>query len=419
MPHILIHSLVFSPDGVSTAYLYNDIALKFKESGYKVTVITSTPHYNIIDEEINKQPLKKRFYGLFFESNFQGICVKHIPQKKFSNKILRIIAFIYFHIFGFFLLTFEKKIDIILSPSPPLTIGILNIVIGKIKKVKIIYNVQEIYPDLLIEKGGLKSTLLITFLKWIERIVYNKSDAVTTIDRVFYDTIVNRFKNKSNLHIIPNFVDTEVYKPIFLEPSMLNTTIFPKSDSLKVMYAGNIGIAQDWDILIKVSEELKDQNIDFFVVGEGIMKRYLETQKQSRGLEKLHILPYQARHTIPFLIAYSDLQFIFMSQETEGHGFPSKIYTIMACAKPILVSSGINSPIVNFLHNKNCAYLITDKDQNTRIVNIAKLLTSFSKDELQLKGKSGLSYIETNYSKDHVTKKYVTLANSLLKKYID
>ena len=56
---LLIYSLVFSPDGVSTAYLYNDIALGFLENGYEVTVLTTTPHYNLVQESINRQPLKK------------------------------------------------------------------------------------------------------------------------------------------------------------------------------------------------------------------------------------------------------------------------------------------------------------------------------------------------------------------------
>ena len=63
-----------------------------------------------------------------------------------------------------------------------MTLGFLNLIIAQLKGAKVIYNVQEIYPDLLIEKGGLKSWLSISFLKWMERFVYNKSDAVTTID---------------------------------------------------------------------------------------------------------------------------------------------------------------------------------------------------------------------------------------------
>jgi hypothetical protein len=114
---ILIHSIVFSPDGVSTAYLYNDIALKFKESGYEVVVLTTTPHYNAVASELKKQPLRKRAFGLYYESYFQGIKVKHVYQKKYKSTIRRLLGFVYWHIVSFLLALFEKKVDIILSPS--------------------------------------------------------------------------------------------------------------------------------------------------------------------------------------------------------------------------------------------------------------------------------------------------------------
>jgi hypothetical protein len=62
---ILIHSIVFSPDGVSTAYLYNDIAIGFKNNGYEVVVLTTTPHYNIVKEDFAKQPMSPKLMGLF------------------------------------------------------------------------------------------------------------------------------------------------------------------------------------------------------------------------------------------------------------------------------------------------------------------------------------------------------------------
>lgn len=130
MRKILIHSLVFSPDSVSTAYLYNDIALKFQKEGYEVVVFTTTPQYNIIESELKKQPLKRRFFGLFYESNFHGIRVKHVYQKKFKSTYLRMLGFIYWHLVTFFLGIFENNIDVILSPSPPLSIGFINILIG-------------------------------------------------------------------------------------------------------------------------------------------------------------------------------------------------------------------------------------------------------------------------------------------------
>jgi len=411
---ILIHSIVFSPDGVSTAYLYNDIALKFKEIGYEVVVLTTTPHYNAVVSELKKQPLRERALGLYYESNFRGIKVKHVYQKKYKSTIRRLLGFVYWHIVSFLLALFEKKVDIILSPSPPLTIGLLNVIIAKLKGTKVIYNVQEIYPDLLIEEGGLKSNVVISFLKWMERIVYNHSSAVTTIDRIFYETIVSRFKDKTKLHVIPNFVDTDIYKPIEKESLELDKDLFPDTKSIKIMYAGNIGHAQDWEPLIALADELKEDAVEFFVIGEGAMKDKLLQEKADRGLKKLHIIPYQPRELMPSLIAYSDLQFIFMAPQTEGHGFPSKVYTIMACAKPLVVCSGENTPIINFLNDKDCAFLVTKKNVQFKVNSIANFIRSTPLSELERMGKNGYVNIANNYSKEKVTGEYAELVKSLL-----
>ncbi len=411
---ILIHSIVFSPDGVSTAYLYNDIALRFKEEGFDVSVITTTPHYNVVKSELQKQPLKKRAFGLYYESIFKGIPVKHVYQKKYKSTILRMFGFVYWHIVSFFLSITEKNVDLILSPSPPLTIGFLNILIGKIKKAKVIYNVQEIYPDLLIENGGLKSKPIISLLKWMERFVYNKSDAATTIDQIFYTTIAPRFEDNSKLCVIPNFVDTDIYKPILYSQFELDRQYFPETSSLKLMYAGNIGHAQDWEPLINLAEELRDEDVEFFVIGEGAMKETIEKEKGKKDLSKLHLIPYQPREHMPSLIAYSDLQFIFMSSETEVHGFPSKVYTIMACAKPLLICSGEKTPIVNFLKDKDCSYIISEDTVDEKVEIASRIIRSVSKDELSKKGVNGLKHITSNYSKDIVTNQYLELVNKLL-----
>ncbi len=413
---ILIHSLVFSPDSVSTAYLYNDIALRFKNAGYEVVVLTTRPHYNVVESELKKQPLKKKLFGLYYESDFQGIKVKHVYQKKYKSTIHRLLGFVYWHLVSFILALCEKKVDLIMSPSPPLTIGFLNVLIAKLKGAKVIYNVQEIYPDLLIEEGGLKSGLTISFLKWMEKIVYHHSDAVTTIDQIFYETIESRFKDKTKLHIIPNFVDTEIYKPLPKENLELNKDIFPDTESVKMMYAGNIGHAQDWDTLIALADELKNDPVEFFVIGEGAEKERLLREKENRKLEKLHIIPYQPRELMPSLLAYSDVQFIFMALQTEGHGFPSKVYTIMACAKPLIVCSGDNTPIINFLRDKNCAFLLTNKDLQTNVTEMTKILRNTPLSEFERMGKNGYVNIVNNYSKEKVTWEYVELVSGLLDK---
>mgnify|MGYP000603986415 FL=1 len=393
---ILIHSLIFSPDGVSTAYLYNDIALKFQENGYEVLVLTTTPHYNVVESQLAAQPLKWKVWGICKESCFHGIRVLHVPQKKFRNTFLRVLGFVYWHIISFLIGLFQRNIDVILSPSPPLTIGVINIWLAKIKGCKTIYNVQEIYPDILKRKDG----LVIEQLRRMERYVYNNSTAVTTIDQVFYNVIAGRFKDKSKLCIIPNFVDTELYNSQGGNVECLNPHFFPATDSLKLL-------------LVCLAEKTKGVSIEYFIIGEGVMKPVLEEKVRELELDNVHILPYQPRSLMPSILAYSDIQFIFMNPEMEMQGFPSKVYTIMACGRPLLVCSGKDTPIINFLQEHGCAKLITEKSLEKKVGEMVDWLNSVSRSELALLGRNGVEVIKRLYSKDVVTQKYVDLVEAL------
>lgn len=405
---ILIHTLIFSPDGVSTAYLYNDIALRFQKEGYDVIVLTTTPHFNVVEEQLAKQPLRWKIPGIYKTSNFHGIKVIHVPQKKFKSTALRILGFVYWHIISFMLGLFIRKVDVIVSPSPPLSIGLLNLILGKLKGCKVIYNVQEIYPDILKKKTG----MVFNFLKKVEHYIYNKSAAITTIDDVFYNTIVGRFEDPRKLHIIPNFVDTELYNHQNVEP--LNEKLFPKTDALKLLYAGNIGHAQDWKPLVALADKTRGLNIEYFVIGMGAQRSYLEKQKMELGLDKLHIIDYQPRDLMPSILAYSDLQFIFMAPESDMMGFPSKVYTIMACEKPLLICSGEQTPIVNFTQSYHCAKIITEKDLDKKVNEMAEWLAQVTREELQTMGHNGYEVIQKYYTKERVTKQYVELVKEIL-----
>lgn len=407
---ILIHTLIFSPDGVSTAYLYNDIALAFQKNGWDVVVLSTTPHFNVVEEQLAEQPMKWGVWGLYKKSSFKGISVYHVPQKKFKSTLLRLVGFVYWHIVSFLMALFMKNIDVILSPSPPLTIGRLNNWLGKLKGCNVVYNVQEIYPDILNKP---ETSLVHRYLRCMERKVYNQSDAVTTIDQIFYDTIVDRFEDRSKLHIIPNFVDTDLYKS-GVSTAELDKSLFPENDNIKLLYAGNIGWAQDWKPLVKLAEKTRNQPVEYFLIGMGKMRSWVEEQKQTLGLDKLHILDYQPRHLMPAILAYSDLQYIFMTPESEGMGFPSKVYTIMACGRPLLVCSGENTPIVNFLKPIGCARLITDHDLDRKTDEMMQWLAGMTREKLREMGAKGEAIVKAEYAKEIVTNKYVELVNSLL-----
>lgn len=410
LKRVLIHSIVFSPDGVSTAYLYNDIALGLVKNGFEVVVLTTTPHYNIIDSELLKQPISKELFGLYGLSDYHGIKVYHIPLKKYKSTILRLFSFVYWHLLSFLFGVTFRNLSFILSPSPPLSIGFISLLIAKIKGAKSVYNVQEIYPDLLINQGNLKSSLIINLLRRFEKFIYNNSAAVTTIDEVFYSQIKSRLLNPNKLYIIPNFVDTELYKPI--NSSIVLPPVFDLSNKkTKLLYAGNIGFFQDWEPILYAAKELLNEEIEFWIIGEGVQKKYLENSVKEEGLTNIKIYPYQNRSYMPAINNFADIHFIVINKEMEQEGFPSKVYTIMACAKPLIVVTGVKTPLFNFLSNKDCSELITE-DRNEQFVKSVRKLASDKNLRLEL-GKNGFKHIHESYSKEIVVSKYVNLLNSL------
>ena len=406
---LLIYSLVFSPDGVSTAYLYNDIALGFQRNNYEVTVLTTTPHYNLIQESLDRQPLKKCFLGLFFTSNFNGIKVYHIPLKKYKSSLIRILSFIYWHFTSLIIGLFLKKPDIILTPSPPLSSGLIAILLARIKGSKSVYNVQEIYPDLLINHGRLTNPVIIKFLKILEGWVYNWSDAITTIDQNFYNTIKTRIKNLDKLKIISNFVDTELYKT---SSSVPLPKVFKKiKGKTDMVYAGNIGIAQEWDLVINLAKAIKKLPITIWIIGEGVKKKYLESQIKKHKLFNIQLLPYQERKYMPVINLFADFHFIAMNKSMEHDGFPSKVYTIMSSGKPMVVVSSDQTPIVSFLEQTKAALTVTNHSLTDFKKAVLKL--EADKDLRNTLGTNGRKVVEQKFNKQVVIKKYIKLAEDI------
>jgi glycosyltransferase involved in cell wall biosynthesis len=227
---------------------------------------------------------------------------------------------------------------------------------------------------------------------------------------VFYSTISSRFSEIRKLKIIPNFVDTDLYKPLS-QNLELPSEFGCDNGKIKLLYAGNIGFFQDWDPVFFAARELLKENIEFWIIGEGVQKEYLQKEIQEQNLINVRIFPYQSRELIPVVNNYVDIHFIAINQRMEQEGFPSKVYTIMACAKPIIVVTGENTPLYNFLKDKNCAELIT----NNRNVNFVAAIRKLASDKnlRDLLGNNGHSEIINNYSKNVVVSKYANLLKSL------
>jgi glycosyltransferase involved in cell wall biosynthesis len=146
----------------------------------------------------------------------------------------------------------------------------------------------------------MKSQFVLKLLKKLEKFVYKHSDSLITIDQNFKNTLAPRMENPGKIEIIANFVDTELYHPI--ESPVVNSQLFPASNNLKVMYAGNIGFGQDWDPLIEVAKKTKGMPISYFVIGDGACRSWLKAEIETHQLTNISLIDYQARKVFCMLL---------------------------------------------------------------------------------------------------------------------
>src|SRR5262245_16099537 len=215
MAHVLILSLVFPPDGVSTAQIMGELAADLSHAGHSVSVVTTQPHYNRDDVALAAQPLTPMWRGLLYRSDYKGIPVIHtrMPPKGKSIRS-RLQGWLGFHALGLMAaLRLTKRADAIIVPSPLLSGGVVAWLIGLFTGARYIYNVQELYPDLGIQLGRLRNPAVIGVLRLLERFVYRTAAAVTVITRGMEAKLLSRGLQARDVHYVPNFVDLNELVP--------------------------------------------------------------------------------------------------------------------------------------------------------------------------------------------------------------
>jgi colanic acid biosynthesis glycosyl transferase WcaI len=356
------------------------------------------------------QPLTKRRLGLYYTSNYNGVKVYHIPMRKARRPLRRMVDFVKFHIFSIIIGSGLGKFDIVLAPSPPLTIGLVAYIIAILCRGKSIYNVQEIYPDFAINQGTIKNKQFIGMLKSLEKYIYKRSAAITLIDQKFAEIVYPRSKNNSKFKIIPNFVDTEFYIP---QPRINEfSSKYRLNDKFVVAYAGNIGLAQNWEPVIEACLQLNSFPILFLIVGDGIKKDWLKNKIKEKKIKNLLLLDYQAKKIMPLINASADIHTILMNSEMDKDGFPSKIYTIMSSARPAIISTGKNSPLYHLMQDASYGRHVPLNDNDAYISAIKQAYNE--REMLAGEGERGREFILKFFSKEVVTRKYHELISTLV-----
>lgn len=334
---ILVVSQYFYPEN----FRINDMCQEWVRRGYQVKVVTGIPNY----------PTGKVFkgYGILKKRHeiWNGIEIYRIPLIPRGNSTIGMIAnYISFMVSGIIAGKIKNiKADLVFSfEVSPMTQVLTGISFAKRLKVPHFLYVQDLWPENVMTVTGITKSSIIKPIDKMVDYVYKKSDKIFATSPSFVDAICNRKIKvpKEKVFYWPQYAE-EFYKPIDKEKAKkeIDRNDVLSNSEFKVIFTGNIGVAQGLQVLPRTAQLLKNENIKFIIVGDG---RYLQELRAEIMLlnvnEKFMMIPRQPAEKIPEILALCDVAFLsFSNDDLWKKTIPAKLQSYMACGMPIIASA--------------------------------------------------------------------------------
>jgi putative colanic acid biosynthesis glycosyltransferase WcaI len=409
---VLVLSLVFPPDGVSTAQIVGDLALDLQARGHRITVVTTTPHYNRDPEAEAKQPRSWVVGPLVQQSSWRGVPVYHVfVPRKGPSVALRLLAWIWFHVMSTLTaLAFVRRPDVIFAPSPPLTIGMNARAIGLLKRCPFIYNVQELYPDLAINLGALRNPLAIRFLLALERWTYRAAAFVSVITPRMRVRLLEKGVSAAKVAVVPNFVDVGDLRPGPQDNPF--TRAHGLAGQFIVSYAGNMGPAQGLDVILDAAGRLLDlPDLRVAFVGGGTEVSRLDEAIKQKQLANVHLIGHQPYSEVPNIYGGSSVCLVPQAAGIGADAIPSKVYRIMACARPIVASADAESDLAQLIRDAGCGAVVPPGDPAA----LAQALRDAHqhREQWASRGRAGRAHVEKHYARGEISAQYDALVRAV------
>ena len=398
----------FAPDLAPTGVVMTRIVSELAARGHELHVVTALPWYR-------NHAIEPGWGGRLWrtEKTEWGsiIRVHPFPGKSKSNLLRRALGFIAFsyavgirsvHADGL-----PFKVDGVLAMSPPLTLGLTGWFTKIIRRAPLVFNIQDVFPDAAIQTGAISNKKIIAAAKWLERMSYQRSDAVVLLSQDLRANISNKIDKKfhQRLHVIPNFVDTHAITP--QDRMTAYRSELGIGDQMVVMYAGNVGFSQSLNLVVDAAA--KFPNIAFVINGDGAARKKLE--QDCARLTNVYFGDYQPIERLSEVLATGDVHVVPLRAGLASVSVPSKSYSILAAGRPMLAAIDLGTEIPNMLQQSGAGVAV-EPDNSTAFIEALSQLVS-RREQLHEMGARGRTWVETHASPASVAAQYeaIFLAN--------
>jgi glycosyltransferase involved in cell wall biosynthesis len=397
---VLILTQYFPPEtGAPQNRLY-ELALRLKQEGIEIEVLTAMPNYPQMEIHPN-------YRGKSYVFEYIGGIATH-RSRIFVSKSKAIPARL-LNYFSFVCSSFFtgwrkiKKTDLIFCESPPLFLGISAWALCKLKKANLIFNVSDLWPESAEKLGLVTNRFFLRSATKLEEFLYRNSLMITGQTQGIVKNISERFPKK-NVQWLPNGVDLNYFSPISKKNEWRNLHDYREDDFI-LLYAGILGHAQGLEVILNAATLLQDApQIHFLFLGAGPEKEKLEKLCESLQLSSVTFMPAVAKDKMPEIISSVNAAIIPLKRIDLFKGaIPSKIFETLAMEKPILL--GVEGEAKDlFINQGKCGLAFIPENASSLASAIRQLYND--PDLVKNLGTNGRIYVEKNFNRNLIALRF-------------
>ncbi|MEE9608338.1 MAG: glycosyltransferase family 4 protein, partial [Myxococcota bacterium] len=334
---ILIVSQYFPPEMGAPAGRFYDFAQNWLAQGHQVTVVTGFP--NFPGGEIHEG-----YRGELFRSEVvDGIAVERCFVLTANRRLMgRPLAYATFLLSSCLRVIFSRlQYDCVIATSPPPTVGLPGLLAAWRRRVPLVFDIRDIWPEAIVQSGRLRSRPVIWLFEAIARTLYRLSSRITTVTDGWKARLVEVGVPDAKVHVLPNGVDLAAFDAQSSEelPEAFRAL---EPGAHWFTYAGILNAPQGLDIVLDAAAALRERDADayrkcqFVLVGEGPKGAELEAQRARLGLDRVVFVPRQPRSAVFSLLRRSFAVLVTLRPRKDTSTVPSKLYESLASGRPVL-----------------------------------------------------------------------------------
>ena len=372
-----------------------------------------TPSRGLSKEEI------KRYKKIRLETNYDGHQVVHL-YRMFSegkNPVQRALRYTCSAIIQFFKGVFAKdarSCDVMFISSTPPIQGAMAGLVKKCRRdhIPMVYNLQDIFPDSLVGTGlAKKGGLLWKIGRVVENFTYRNADKIIVISQDFKRNIMAKGVPEEKIEVIYNWVDENAVQPVAKAENPLYEEFGLSREAFTVVYAGNLGNAQNIGIILDAAKRFND-GVQFVIFGTGGLEEEIRRRIAEEGLTNVRLLPLQPYERVSQVYSLGDACVVSCKEGLAGSAMPSKTWTIMSCGRPVIASFD-EGELKEIIESGPCGVFTHAGKVEEFVVAVRSLMAD--RERCEEMGSNARRFILENLTREVGTRKYVEVIKQFAK----